>query len=247
VQVTLHRPESFVELYEELDNCLDVRCAELPVTFEVGFLVFLAEDPQLGKGLRAFVVCRHHPLVAGQLAELHEKAAGELGGLRLTGEKDLVQHFFRGKQLALADPVEQGKDVLFLRMVDVLLDALQRDHGTGTEKQRKPLAFHAHVARIVLHHVQEMVHRLGGNGDLPLPEPARHPALLLIVEHLPEDLLVLKGHGAGGLLPLVSRDLPVDVPCKSCAEQQQGRISRGTREVLHQRSDFLSALHILGV
>ena len=38
--------------------------------------------------------------------------------------------------------------------------------GVRAEEQRESLAFHAHVARVVLHHVQDVLHRLGGDGDL---------------------------------------------------------------------------------
>jgi len=247
VEIGLHRSEPLVELDEQLDDRLYIGRAVPAAALHVGFLVFLAEDPQLRECLRALVVCRKHSLEPGEFSKLHEQTPGQLRAVGLPGEQDLVQDFLCREKLTLADPVEQSEHVLFLRMRDVLLYSLQRDLGIGTEKQRKPLAFHAQVARVVFHHVQDVFRRLGGDRVLPLPEEARHPALLLVVEHLPEHLLVVEGHGPRSLLLLVPRDFLVDVSREPRAqEEKRGILGRGS-EVLDERGHVLRALHLFRI
>jgi len=247
VKVRLHRPEALVELHQQPDDELDVRRAVAATPLRIGLLVLLAEDPQLLECLRALVVGREHPLVAGQAAELHEKPAGQLRGLRFPREQDAVQHLLGGQQVPLADAVEQREDVLFLGMVDVVLDVLQGEGGAGAEEQREALALHPHVAGVVLHHVQEVLHRPGVDADVPLPEEARDPALFLVLEHLPVDLLMVEGHRPGRLLPLVPGDLAVDIAGEAGAQQEEGGLPRRRGQVLHQDRHLFRALHFLHV
>jgi len=109
-----------------------------------------------------------------------------------------LQNISRRWTFPRADLVEKGEDVLFLGVVDVLLHAVQTDHGVGAEELGKAIALRAHVAHIVLRHVQDVLRCLGIDRDFFLPEESLHPALLLVVE----------GHGAGGFLPDIPRDLP---------------------------------------
>jgi len=216
VQVAPDGAEALVENGQELHDILDLSGGKLPVSRIVGLLVLLAEYLQLGEGLRGLIVVGEHPFETCQPAELHEKTACKLRCLRLAGEQDLVQHFLRIRQLPLTDLVEEGEDIFFLGVIDVLLHAVQLDRRVGAKEQGKPLALHPHVTSVVLHHVQDVLHRQRIDGDLFLPEKSGDPALLLIVEHFPEDLLILLGNG--------SRDLPVDLPRKAGAYQDEGRI-----------------------
>ena len=98
----------------------------------------------------------------------------------------------------------------------------------------------AHVARVVLHHVQDVFHRLGDDGDLPLPEEARHPALLLVVEHLPEDLLAASLGTAAMIFLSMS-------PANPALRRRRVASAAGAAAVLHERRHLLRALDLLHV
>jgi len=247
VQVRPDGSESFVESRQHLEDLFHVSPLEFLSALVVCLLVFLAEDAKLRERLRALVILRQHALERREPAELHLQPARDLCRLRLPRQQDLVQHFLRGEEVARTDPVEKREHVLFLGVIDVLLDIRELNGRIGAEELGQPLAFHAHVARVVFHHVEDIVRRVGGDGDAPLAEEVRHPPLLLVVEHLPEDLLGFEGHRAAGFLFLVADDPLVDLAGKSRAEKEQRGIGGRRGAVLGKRRHLFRARDLLGV
>jgi len=159
VQVAPDGAEALVENRQELDDVLDLGRGELPVSGHVGFLVLLAEYFQPGEGLRGLVIVSEHAFEACQPAELDKKTPGQLRGFRFAGQQDLVQDFLRLGELPLADLVEEGENILFLGVINVLLNAIELDRGVRSEELCKAIALYPHIAGVVLHHVQDKLHR----------------------------------------------------------------------------------------
>jgi hypothetical protein len=73
-------------------------------------------------------------------------------------------------------------------VIDVLIDVLDGDALPDVGDQSVRLL--PQVKGIVLDKLEHQVHRVGVDFHLVTPEVSHQPPVLLIVEHLPEDLLV---------------------------------------------------------
>jgi len=121
-------------------------------------------------------------------------------------------------------------------MEDVLLGLGQPDGGPFPEEQRQALALRAHLPRVVLHHVEDVVHRVGVHGDLSLPEEVHDPALLLVLEELPEDLLPVLRNGG--------HDPAVHLGGKPAGNENEGRVRGRGLQVVEEQPDLLRALDL---